>query len=368
MDELGCTPAWCSACVPQTLVGNAESNFPCCSRACDCLSCRSSYASDLYDQFNSHFKSRKRAGKRGENKFFGISSGVVTACIPVDFALTDSFLEVRRLAAPTPKPMKRVKTKGKELKKLLRRAEKKNGSAKDVETQNHNRVKEDYTVFKPTCAREFNYEAQKQMKYSVSFGSPQSTELPRNLREGHQRLITETDADDKTSQSRDARVKQRRIVKGVADFSGLGLDMLASRESQLSFGRSKIHGWGVFADSDIATGDMIVEYRGEIIGNAQAEKREQEYERTKLGLDYMFRIDKDTVCDATKLGNVARFINASCEPNCYARIITVGGDKRIAIYAKHLIRAGEEVCYDYKFPIECKFFFCTFIFVSEHPN
>ena len=93
-------------------------------------------------------------------------------------------------------------------------------------------------------------------------------------------------------------------------------------------------------------------YRGELIGNAMAEKREREYERAKIGSDYMFRVDGLTVCDATKQGNVARFINASCDPNCYTKIITLDGKQRIVIYAKKDIKVGEELCYDYKFSLE----------------
>jgi len=312
----------------------------------------SSPARSLVDRFLMNVRNRKRAGNRSENEFFGVAVGVVNSTNRAHFALPQAFLGERQLAAPAPKPMKRGKIKGKELRKLLRQ-EKKNGNT-ELETDRRNRVEEeDYSVFKPTCAREIDYEAQKKMKHVASNGSSESTEIPRNFREVQPKtLLTEADADDRTNQSRSARAKQRRVAKGVADFSGLDLDTLVSRESQLSFGRSKIHGWGVFADSDIGASEMIVEYRGEIIGNATAEKREKEYEAAKLGLDYMFRIDKDTVCDATKVGCVARFINHSCQPNCYARIITVRGNKRIAIYAKNLIREGEEVCYDYKFPLE----------------
>ena len=49
---------------------------------------------------------------------------------------------------------------------------------------------------------------------------------------------------------------------------------------------------------------------------------------------------------------MARFMNASCNPNCYTKIISIDGVKRICVYAKRDIRAGEELCYDYKFPIE----------------
>ena len=66
----------------------------------------------------------------------------------------------------------------------------------------------------------------------------------------------------------------------------------------------------------------------------------------------MFLVDGLTVCDATKQGNVARFINASCDPNCYTKIITLDGKQRIVIYAKKDIKVGEELCYDYKFSLE----------------
>ena len=67
---------------------------------------------------------------------------------------------------------------------------------------------------------------------------------------------------------------------------------------------------------------------------------------------YMFRIDDFDVVDATMHGNAARFINHSCEPNCYSRVINVDGRKHIVIFALRKIYRGEELTYDYKFPIE----------------
>ena len=40
------------------------------------------------------------------------------------------------------------------------------------------------------------------------------------------------------------------------------------------------------------------------------------------------------------------------QPNCYARIITVNGQKKIVVYSKTDIHRGDEITYDYKFPIE----------------
>lgn len=50
-------------------------------------------------------------------------------------------------------------------------------------------------------------------------------------------------------------------------------------------------------------------------------------------------------------GGLARYINHSCEPNCETRVLkSVGGVKHIAIFSKHTIPAGAELCYDYKVP------------------
>lgn len=225
------------------------------------------------------------------------------------------------------------------------------------------RTSEDYSVFKPTCSRLLDYDAAKALRKRnsdeeerLTLGEMTSGDKPRNLRElqlKNSPLLT-IEKDEKVTSSRAFRANQRRLARDVSSFgsSSLNFDTLVGRESQLRFDRSTIHAWGVFADGEISAGDMIVEYRGELIGNAMAEKREREYELAKIGSDYMFRIDNLIVCDATKQGNVARFINASCDPNCYTKIITLDGRQRIVIYAKKDIKVGEELCYDYKFALE----------------
>lgn len=83
-----------------------------------------------------------------------------------------------------------------------------------------------------------------------------------------------------------------------------------------------------------------------------SEIRERQYEKMGIGSSYLFRLDDGYVLDATKRGGIARFINHSCEPNCYTKIISVEGKKKIFIYAKRHIDAGEEISYNYKFPLE----------------
>ncbi|GBP15230.1 Histone-lysine N-methyltransferase trithorax [Eumeta japonica] len=120
--------------------------------------------------------------------------------------------------------------------------------------------------------------------------------------------------------------------------------------------RSHIHGRGLFCKRDIEEGDMVIEYAGEVIRAVLADQREKRYEarlgRRGVAGCYMFRIDDNLVVDATLKGNAARFINHSCDPNCYSRVVDIHGHKHILIFALRRITVGEELTYDYKFPFE----------------
>ncbi|GAB0200444.1 histone-lysine N-methyltransferase 2A [Grus japonensis] len=115
--------------------------------------------------------------------------------------------------------------------------------------------------------------------------------------------------------------------------------------------RSAIHGRGLFCKRNIEAGEMVIEYSGIVVRSVLTDKREKFYDSKGIGC-YMFRIDDAEVVDATMHGSAARFINHSCEPNCYSRVIHVEGHKHIVIFALRRILRGEELTYDYKFPIE----------------
>jgi SET domain-containing protein len=105
--------------------------------------------------------------------------------------------------------------------------------------------------------------------------------------------------------------------------------------------KSSIQGWGVFATQAIPKNKRIIHYAGEKITNRESLKREARY--LKKGHIWCFKLNRLYVRDAAVGGNIARYINHSCTPNCYTRVM---GDT-IWIIAARNIRTGEELTYDY---------------------
>ncbi|KAI0224877.1 histone methyltransferase set1 [Massospora cicadina] len=138
-------------------------------------------------------------------------------------------------------------------------------------------------------------------------------------------------------------------------ISGAAKDRIRRQEQggrRVVLARSNIHDWGLFAREPIKKGELVIEYVGELIRSDLADVREYRCFARGIDASYLFRIDEDYVVDATDAGNIARFINHSCQPNCKARITRVAGQSRIFIYADEDIERHQEITYDYQFPIE----------------
>ncbi|KAB8336730.1 hypothetical protein FH972_021039 [Carpinus fangiana] len=153
------------------------------------------------------------------------------------------------------------------------------------------------------------------------------------------------------TQVKDINTTKQNLTEGQQGDS-IRFNNLKKRKKLVKFDRSAIHGWGLYAEENIAMNDMIIEYVGEKVRQAVANIREIKYDKQGMGSSYLFRIDEDAVVDATKKGGIARFINHSCAPNCTAKIIRVDGTKRIVIYALKDITKDDELTYDYKFDRE----------------
>jgi histone-lysine N-methyltransferase SETD1 len=148
-----------------------------------------------------------------------------------------------------------------------------------------------------------------------------------------------------TASSRSNRANNRRLVNDInlqkqslattnsdAD-AAIRFNALKKRKKHVKFERSAIHGWGLYADENIAINELIIEYVGEKVRQKVADMREIRYDKQGVGSSYLFRMADDEIVDATKKGGIARFINHSCDPNCTAKIIKVDGTPRIVIYA-----------------------------------
>jgi hypothetical protein len=110
----------------------------------------------------------------------------------------------------------------------------------------------------------------------------------------------------------------------------------------------------VFAAQPIAKDARIVEYKGELISQAEGARREARY--LPRGRIWIFIINSRWARDAAFGGNVARYINHACRPNCYVEI----DGHAVWILASRQIAAGEELTYDYNtegvagIPCQCR--------------
>jgi SET domain-containing protein len=119
-----------------------------------------------------------------------------------------------------------------------------------------------------------------------------------------------------------------------------------TKRRRIAVRNSPIHGRGVFALQRISKGTRIIEYKGNLITDKEADRR---YSRVHEHSPHtmLFSLDGGMVIDATRRGNSARWINHSCVPNCD---IEEEG-RRIFIDARRDIHPGDELTYDYNLQI-----------------
>ncbi len=95
-------------------------------------------------------------------------------------------------------------------------------------------------------------------------------------------------------------------------------------------------GLGLFAAEEIPKGVKIIEYVGEKVTAAEADRR---------GGMYLFELNSKWTIDGKDRKNTARYINHACGSagNCESDVI----NGRIWISSKRVIKPGEELTYDY---------------------
>ncbi|KAJ0162933.1 Histone-lysine N-methyltransferase, H3 lysine-36 specific [Colletotrichum tanaceti] len=106
-------------------------------------------------------------------------------------------------------------------------------------------------------------------------------------------------------------------------------------------------GFGLRADVDLQANDFIFEYIGEVINEPTFRRRMVQYDDEGIKHFYFMSLTKHEFVDATKKGNLGRFCNHSCNPNCYVDKWVVGEKLRMGIFSSRRIKAGEELVFNY---------------------
>ncbi|XP_072742507.1 histone-lysine N-methyltransferase NSD2 isoform X2 [Anoplolepis gracilipes] len=106
-------------------------------------------------------------------------------------------------------------------------------------------------------------------------------------------------------------------------------------------------GWGLKTLEDIKAGQFVIEYVGEVIDEAEYKRRLHRKKELKNENFYFLTIDNNRTIDAEPKGNLSRFMNHSCAPNCETQKWTVNGDTRIGLFALRDIESGEELTFNY---------------------
>lgn len=153
---------------------------------------------------------------------------------------------------------------------------------------------------------------------------------------------------------RDLPKRNRALLTKLDIKFNLWDDDSANFDFQLR--HSGIHGLGVASIEQIEAGATLMNYAGELIDEAEANLREVQYRRNGVDI-YLFEVvpGAGTIIDASSNGNLARFINHSCDPNCIA--LPSDDGQSIRIVAGRNLKKFDEITYDYGLtegePIAC---------------
>lgn len=120
-------------------------------------------------------------------------------------------------------------------------------------------------------------------------------------------------------------------------------------------GRNK----GVKLKENIEKNTFLIEYVGEVLTKEEVIVNRKKYLK-RSSANYIFSLNEIitidnksetlyTAIDATEVGNIARFINHSCEPNCEVRVIRLKSLRfgHLCIFSKRKLSAEEEITISY---------------------
>lgn len=118
--------------------------------------------------------------------------------------------------------------------------------------------------------------------------------------------------------------------------------------------KTRDRGWGLRATVPLKSGQFVCEYVGEVVDSNTADNRGKQYDH--IGLTYLFDLDynnaeKPYTVDAYEYGNMSRFMNHSCDPNCAIWVVYINcldpNLPRLGIFTRRSLDVGEELTFDY---------------------
>lgn len=112
----------------------------------------------------------------------------------------------------------------------------------------------------------------------------------------------------------------------------------SASQQKLVTGKSGINGRGCFAAVALSARRKIGELLGERISHREAQRRV-----AKGGKVRICDVDEKWSIDASRGGDATAFINHSCAPNCFSRVVR----GHMLFFALRDIAAGEEITLDY---------------------
>jgi SET domain-containing protein len=94
-------------------------------------------------------------------------------------------------------------------------------------------------------------------------------------------------------------------------------------------------------------GWFVNEYVGDLVTEEECQRRIKKAHAENITNFYMLTLDVKRVIDAGPKGNLSRFMNHSCQPNCETQKWNVNGDVRVGLFAIKEIAAGSDLTFNY---------------------
>lgn len=118
-------------------------------------------------------------------------------------------------------------------------------------------------------------------------------------------------------------------------------------------------GFGLFTKNSIPKGSFICEYAGEIISKTEAANRNM-FNKTNKLMNYILCVNEhtgdnniQTFIDPSEFGNIGRYLNHNCQPNCVMLPIRVDNPiPKLCLFAIDKIEANAELTFDYGSKLE----------------